>query len=478
MLSLNQFITQKVRSHEILVFYFCGLFSLLAVLTAIVFDEWKIIFIPLVIGYTYLFFKYPKIAFLAFFGVLPFSIETYFSNGLGTDLPSEPIILFLFVYSIFHLLDKKSLTINCNAITILLTLHVFWIAFSIIWADFNIVSAKFLIAKLWYVLPFYYLSQHFLKDKKDIDVWIKVFLIGFLSSVIYVMARHLSQGFSFDTIGWAVSPFYRNHVNYAALLVISLPLCWYKIKRSENKNVYIGILFVLLVAIYFSFTRAAIVAVIVMIISGFLVRFRILFHTMILSVLIVCAGLSYMIHDNNYLNYAPNYENTIAHTQFENLMEATYKMEDISTMERLHRWVAGFKMIQERPWTGFGPNNFYFTYKPYTNYSFKTYVSNNPDRSGIHNYFLMTAVEQGIIGLIIFLSFLFSAIYYGEKLYHSSKTYKAQALMCIMTISGIMTLLLINDLMEVVKVAPFLFISVGMISQLYWKEQIRKKSKS
>jgi len=61
------------------------------------------------------------------------------------------------------------------------------------------------------------------------------------------------------------------------------------------------------------------------------------------------------------------------------------------------------RMAADRPLVGFGPGAFYESYVPYTLSSFQTYVSDNPEKSGIHNYYLMTSVEQGIPGLILFL---------------------------------------------------------------------------
>jgi O-antigen ligase len=87
-------------------------------------------------------------------------------------------------------------------------------------------------------------------------------------------------------------------------------------------------------------------------------------------------------------------------------------------MERVYRWVAAAYMIQDRPYSGFGPGNFYFNYQKYTVSSFKTYVSDNPERSGIHNYFLMVTVEQGVPGLVFFLLFCLLVIFKGQQVYH------------------------------------------------------------
>jgi len=452
-----------------------ALFSLFTVSIAAFSDYWILCIVPAGILVSYFLFTYPREAFLGFFAILPFSIEVYFSNGLGTDLPTEPLILLFCTYALISIPFWSRGWHKPSVITILIFLHLVWIGYAAIYAEFPAVSLKFLVAKLWYVIPFYLLTQRFFSNYKSeiqelnpsfFSRWVKWFLIGLAISVVYVMVRHFSKGFSFDTIGWAVSPIYRNHVNYAALLSIGVALCYYKIKYSAYRISYILLLSLFLGAIYFSYTRAAMAVVIIMLVAYALLKYRLLFISGIIALFLGLAGLLYMSIDNRYLHYAPNYESTVAHTKFDNLIEATYELEDISTMERVNRWVAGFKMVSDRPVTGYGPNNFYFNYKAYTNNSFQTYVSDNPDKSGIHNYYLMTAVEQGVIGLLIWLFLLFSAIFIGERKYHrsfgQSKTIIAIALLILV---NIMTLILINDLIEAVKVGPFLFISLGIINR-------------
>jgi O-antigen ligase len=53
---------------------------------------------------------------------------------------------------------------------------------------------------------------------------------------------------------------------------------------------------------------------------------------------------------------------------------------------------------------GFGPSSFYSEYQSFVDRHFTTYVSNNPEHSEFNNYYLMTATEQGIPGLLIFLT--------------------------------------------------------------------------
>ena len=72
-------------------------------------------------------------------------------------------------------------------------------------------------------------------------------------------------------------------------------------------------------------------------------------HALLLASLTLMMGIAYLMYNNNYLRFNPQYEKTISHQRFDKLLTATYKMEDISTMERLYRWVAGVQMIQDKP---------------------------------------------------------------------------------------------------------------------------------
>ena len=188
-------------------------------------------------------------------------------------------------------------------------------------------------------------------------------------------------------------------------------------------------------------------------------------YALVLTLILSTLWISSLIKNNRYLKYAPNFEQTVAHKDFESLLSATYKLRDISTMERVYRWVAGFRMIRDHPWMGFGPNGFYPNYRPYTIRAFETYVSDNPEKSGIHNYYLMTTVEQGIPGLIIFLVMSLFALIYGERLYHSIREYgyKLLVMAALMSHVAILSILLINDMIETVKVGPVFFLNLAII---------------
>ena len=199
-----------------------------------------------------------------------------------------------------------------------------------------------------------------------------------------------------------------------------------------------------------------------------MVRLRMVRYVLAAGLVAAAVLVGSMVYNNRYLDYAPNYDRTITHYQFDNLLEATYKMEDISTMERVYRWVAGAHMSATHPIAGFGPGNFVNFYKPFAVTSFQTYVSNNKEQSGIHSYFLMTLVEQGWPGLLLFLALLFFTLIKGESIYHqtSDPARRRLVLMALLCLVVIDAFLLINDMIETDKVGSFFFICMAMLINL------------
>lgn len=411
----------------------------------------------------------PRQLFYFFFALLPFSVEVQIGS-FGTDLPSEPIMIILMGICLLLILTKNK-TISkatfIHPISLVLLGHIAWIAFTGIFSSDQVVSFKYLLAKLWYVIPFFILPQ--LLFKKEVDFRKVFYVLSFSMFIVmtYTLVRHAAAGFTFASSNTVMRPIFRNHVNYAIMLLAFLPYFWYLIRTttSKLKLPLFGLLAFLLIAIYFSYTRAAQFSVVLAMAFYWVVKWRLVKVAVGLSFVGLMGIAAFMSMDNKYLDYAPNYEKAIAHTKFDNILDATAKMEDISTVERFYRWVAGGYMVGNKPIFGYGPATFYFQYRPYTVTSYKTYVSDNPEKSGIHNNYLMIAVEQGVPGLLIFLGLTFLPLLYVEKLFHKIKDLRDRALVfaagsCFFLIS---VTILINDLLEADKIGPLYFLSAAII---------------
>jgi hypothetical protein len=334
-------------------------------------------------------------------------------------------------------------------------------------------------AKLWFLGAFYVATWYILRDPRAFERLWWVFYIPMLISILYVFIRHIQLDLLFSEINTAIGLFYKNHVDYGCLMVLFYPLIWVA-KRWYPKFSLPGLLLgagLLLfpVAIYFSFTRIAIgLFLLYPIIIGIL-HFRLLRGAILLALITLFIGIGYLISDRSYLKYAPNYERTIYQDEFGNLLEATYKLEDLSTMERIHRWVAAGHMTQDYPWMGSGPGSFYPTYKTYTVKSFSTYMSHNPERSGVHNYYLMTLTDQGWPGLIIWFVLILGSLLFMDQLYHSGRlrSHDRQllgALFCIF--SGLLVINFMNDMIEHFKIGGLFFWILALVGLLSYGHRL------
>jgi O-antigen ligase len=122
-------------------------------------------------------------------------------------------------------------------------------------------------------------------------------------------------------------------------------------------------------------------------------------------------------------------------------------------------------MFVEKPITGFGPNSFYNQYKSYTVNRFQTWVSDNPEHSTVHNYFLLTLCEQGIIGLILFCALYFGMLLKAQSLYHCFQNqFYGQVALCIgLVLSMLGVVNFMSDMIETDKLGSLFWLSLGIL---------------
>lgn len=403
---------------------------------------------------------------------IPFSVEIYLPGGLGTDLPSEPLMWLLLglgvVYALRHGRELSGAPLR-HPITLLLFLHLGWILLTTLTSSDFIISLKYALAKSWYVAAFFFMSLFCLKTEKDYRRLFWLIFPALSLTILLVLVRQAMMGFAFDGINSVMGPFYRNKVMYASLSVVFLPFLWfarYWYPAWSAKRWLLGAgLLLFLVGIYFSYTRAAMGCVMVAVGGYYIIRWKLTRWILLAGVVVTGLAVAFLTTNYKYLDFAPQYERTVYHDKFDNLLAATYKLEDISTMERVYRWVAGGRMLADRPWLGFGPGTFYFVYRSYTVINFRTYVSNNPEKSGVHNYYLMVATEQGVIGLLLYLAFAFFTLLKGEQIYHRLRTpwRKHMLMAALLSLIIIHTLQVMNDMLETVKVGSLFWLCTAVV---------------
>lgn len=400
---------------------------------------------------------------------IPFSAELQVTEALGTDFPDEPLMWFLSLLVFFHLIiyRKKIGDIVINKwIIILLLLHLGWILVSSLLSQNPLLSIKYLAAKSWYILAFCIGTWYCLDSRKNISRLVKVLLVPMCLVVAVIIFRHFQTGFSFDSVNTVVQPFFRNHVNYGAFLVCLLPMAVAGFMLSQKLRwLFTLVIVIFLGALFVSYSRGAWMALFAGILTVLAMQKKILHWLAAGSMLLFAAAILYLSSGNRYLNYRPDFERTIYHQQFKDHLRATYRLTDLSTAERFHRWIGGIRMTEGHLLHGYGPNGFYYAYKPYTVSAFQTYVSVNEERSTVHNYFLLLLIEQGIPGLVIFCLLLGVLFYYVHQWYHraSDQRERIYAATVAAMLGMIVSLNLLSDLVETDKIGGLFFLCVGIL---------------
>lgn len=402
---------------------------------------------------------------------LAFSQELHLGS-LTLDVPSEPLMLVLLAcLGVAAVTGQSGLTRRelLHPTVVILALMLLWAGASTLFSVDVTKSVKYLLAKTWYLGPF--LLVTLMLVRRPADVWrvAACHAGGACLTVLYTGLRHAGRGFGFADINWAIQPFYINHVIYATVLALLLPYAFYAARGATGPGrrawqLAVGLLtFGLLI----SYTRASILSIPLAAVFYGIMRLRLTRWVLLGALLGALGGAGYFVQQNNYMLYAPEFEKTIFNGgNFEKHLEATYKLQDVSGMERVYRWVAAARMLADKPLTGSGPSTFYPEYKRYTVKSFRTYVSDNPEHSTTHNYFLLQLAEQGVPGFVLFVLLISTALITAEGLYHRSAgrpELRRVVLAATLSLVVIIFHLTLNELVEVDKIGSFFFIGLAVL---------------
>lgn len=456
-----------------------AVFSLCAIAAAVTLLYWLVL-IPFAVLLFYAGWQQRLIIFYLLIFTLPWSVEYSFNSSLSTDLPDEPLMWLTTALFLAYVLAGPSeiLSKTKHPLIALLLCSLVWVIVTVLFSTDWLISLKFFLAKCWYLVAFVFVPLFFFVNKKTISSTAILFLVAMLSVTMISVYRHAFYGFKFANINDAVAPFFRNHVNYSAMLVCTVPVlvAVYQLDK-KFRSFTVAAIIIVLTALFFSYARGAWLALAIGSLSYWLIQKRKLLITFIIIIVLTIASVSWLSSNDRYLNYAHDYRTTIFHKNFEEHLVATYKLKDVSTAERFNRWIGGVKMAKDNWLTGYGPGTFYYNYKPYTIPAFKTWVSDNKEHSTVHNYFLLVLIEQGIPGLLSFLVIVGAMIYYAEKIYNQAedKFYKTAALACGAITMMIVTVNFLSDLIETDKVGSLFFLCLAILVSIDLKTKNRSE---
>ncbi len=404
---------------------------------------------------------------------IPLSCEiTLFGETLATTVPDEQIMwIWVLVTGALVLYNYKIIPrwFLSHPLTLILFFQFFWLVVAVIFSQNHFLSLKFFAAKIWFLTSYIILPVIVFRQKKDFRRAFILFVVPITLHALFAFTWHFFLNFDFWDSNTVVRPFYANHVDYSTVLSMIFPLLLiaYQLKKGKTWSRVILLLLIIfyIPAIYYAAARAAMLAVVFSLGVAFAVRKKLVNWVMPAFFGFVLLVLTLLMTDNKYIDYRPNMKYTATQRTFSDLITATFRGRDMSSMERFYRWIASIKMSREHPLTGVGPNNFYDHYKGHTVPMFKTWVSRNPERSTTHNYFLFMLVEQGWPAMILYGILIMTVFAQGQRIYHqtSDPFYKKATMGLIMMFAAGFVNNFFSELLETHKIGALFYLSISLL---------------
>ncbi len=419
--------------------------------------------------------------------LVPFSVNfDDVGMGFGITLPTEPLLFGSMLVLIFKgIIDHQIFSIGMkHPVSIAIITFLTWIFISSLTSSLPGVSIKFLVAKLWFIIPFFFGGILLFTKQKNIYRFYWAYIIPMAGVIGYTVYRHYVRGFEDHPAHWVMQPFFKDHTSYGAIIAMYVPvLTSFVFYDKNNLNRFLFstfFLLIFLVGLIFSYTRAAWVSVAVALAVYIVIKLKLRVWVLALLALSMAVAI--------YLSWVPLMQKLEKNRQdakgdlTEHVQSISNVATDASNLERLNRWSAALKMFNESPFFGKGPGTYSFLYAPYQSSANLTVISTNFGDSGnAHSEYLSILTEQGVPGLLIWLGLIVLIYYRGLAKYYQVKNREVRMLL-MGTILGLTTYLthgFLNNFLDYDKAAiPFWgFIAVIVALDLFYNKEKEEKTK-
>lgn len=438
---------KKLLQNNSFVYFTLAAVFLLITAAAIAMEMFYFLALPYVFLIVWMAIKsLDKLVFLIIF-MVPISVplSEFVEAPINMFMPTEPLLAGLLLLFIILIPTKKLIVkeIIYHPVTIASMILMVWMLVTTITSTMPLVSIKFFAMRLWFLIVFYYLIAMIVKTQKDIQNFIWLYAVPMVIVIVYALVRHMTYGiFDSKIAHWASNPFYKDHTIYGATLAFYVPpLFIMAIKKNQSLllRLFTGGLFtIFVIALIFSYSRAAWLSVIGAGMLYLVLRLRINWKY-ILSVSLILILTLVFSWNNIMLKLEQNRQESSVENIGEHVKSVTNIRNDASNLERINRWASAFRMFDEKPLLGFGPGTYMFQYAPYQMSYEKTIISTNAgDMGNAHSEYFGPLSEQGLPGMLTYLALITTVLIIGIKRFYkikdpSLKNYMAAAILGLTT---------------------------------------------
>ena len=380
--------------------------------------------IPFALLMAYCAVFYTKLTLFIVIACTPLSvnIEEY-TESFGLYIPTEPLLFGTLVILALQGLKNRIFPdyLKTSPLYWAILVYFSWLLITSVTSTNPMASFKFLLVRCWFIVPILFYGSGVLTTKKAIWSFLWLFCTGMVISITFTLIVHAGYGFGEKESHLVMWPFFKDHTIYGALVALVIPLIFGMLLAKKHSPFiqfvlygYVGIAFI---GLYFSYTRAAQLSLVIGLVVYFLIRFKIKF-SLVVSVAVIGFLFVWFSWDSIQQELERNkFEHTTENIG-ERFQSAANVTTDASNLERINRWSCAIEMFQERPLVGFGPGTYAFEYARFQRPENLTIISTNFGTLGnAHSEYLGPLSETGLPGMLIIFVIVGIIFYLGIDLY-------------------------------------------------------------
>lgn len=350
--------------------------------------------------------------FIVFCTPLSINLEEMELGGIGISIPTEPVmvaLLLLFVLKVVLERNVLDARVWRHPVTVAIGLQLLWMAVCIVPSEMPVVSVKYMAARLWFVTTMYFMVTRLVEEPRNMHHFFWSYIAGLVIVAGYTLVHHAQYRFEHDPAHWVMSPFFKDHTSYGAIIAFFLPFLVAAVSMPGYSRTRKGVAWVLLVvlgaALVFSYTRAAWVSLAAALGVFLVLKLRV--PSWVIVCTLLAGGAVYLLNRDQITIALERNRDESSDDLAKHVSSISNISSDASNLERLNRWNCAWRMFQERPVFGWGPGTYMFQYAPFQASEDRTIISTNFGRQGnAHSEYLGPLSEQGVPGMLFVLGII------------------------------------------------------------------------
>lgn len=388
-------------------------------------------------------------------------------DGVGLIIPTELLLMGLFLLGLWQFALGRKLYFK-HPLLWWVAIYFFWMLITTMTSEDPLVSLKYIIARAWYIVPCFLLlvplfEKHILPEKMY-----RLYFMTLILAIGYTIIRHSMHGFDKDSAHWVMEPLFKDHTVYGAALALVFPFVILQLFSKQHnpllRFLYVTGSLVLTIGLILSYTRAAWLSVVFAAGIGMLMVMKVPFKWVLFSGLVL-GTMTTVYWDDIQISLNRNKKES-SDKMDEHIKSISNVSSDASNLERLNRWNCAIAMYNERPVVGWGPGMYQFVYAPFQRAQDKTIISTNRgDGGNAHSEFLGPLSEQGLMGMLIYISFVLLVMFMGFRIYGNTSEYE-EKLIVMGLFLGIVTYFahgFLNNFLDSDKIAVPFWVAISYL---------------